>query len=318
MKNYEKITASLLDAYKSIFADKRNEPNWAVHKRNTPSELVLPTIPFVGKQYAEQNVKILVYASAENLSGYWKGNDDDWPGDWLDDDAFAINRHRNCFDNEEMQQSRKQSGKLPYVHCGPMEDGGLLTAVMYLASKLRNGYVDEPYKFYESIAFGNYGKFSIETELQAAIRNNPALAEDKARLKKIKKELNRCNKDYATMSEYLKISSAYIQADIEILKPDYIIMPNVKDNGFIASVKGNAKTIRIYQMISRVVNNYIAPSKRNHYCSKYSKRDVNELPTAVKFAYESIRGINLENYRYVFDYLDQTLALELSKGNDKK
>lgn len=306
MNNYNQITASLLDAYEGIFSIKENIPTWAVHKRNIPTELVRPTIPFVGKRYAQQDIKILVYASAENLSDYWKGNDKHWSGDWLDDDIRAANRHRNCFDNPSMQVSRK----LPYVHCGPMEDGGLLTAIMYLTSKLRNGCVDEPYAFYESIAFGNYGKFSIETELQTVIRKNPALTSDeKARLKK---ELNRCNIDYATMLDYLKASYVYIQKDIEILKPDYIIMPNMEDNGFINSIKGHAKIIRIHQMNGTVVNN-LAPNKRNHYCSKYSKCDIDELPPAVKFAYEAIRGINLENYQYVFNYLDRVLDLELSK-----
>lgn len=96
-------------------------PEWAVHKRNSPSELVIPTIPFVGKHYAEQQTKILVYASAENLSGYWKGNDKHLPGDRLDCDELAQNRHRWCFDNESMQADRR----LPFVHLGPLEDGGL-------------------------------------------------------------------------------------------------------------------------------------------------------------------------------------------------
>lgn len=164
--------------------------------------------------------------------------------------------------------------------------------------------VDEPYAFYESIAFGNYGKFSIETELQATIRKNPSLTfDEKTRLKK---ELNRCNIDYATMLDYLKASCAYVQKDIEILKPDCIIMPNMKDNGFIDSIKGHAEVIRICQMNGTVINN-LAPNKRNNGCSKYSKRDIDELPPAVKIAYESIRGINLGNYQYVFDYLDSRI-----------
>ena len=111
----------------------------------------------------------------------------------MDDDSRATNRHRNCFDDAAMQENRK----LPYVHCGPMEDGGLLTAIMYLSAKLRGEIENAPHDFYESISFGNYGKFSIETELQCKIRNNPniTLAEKLA----LKKTLNRCNIDYATM-----------------------------------------------------------------------------------------------------------------------
>lgn len=306
MKNYEQLTDSLLESYDSIFSDKDNQPTWAVHKRNTPDELVYPTIPFIGKRYAEQDVKILVYASAENLSGYWKGNGRHWAGDQLDDDDWAKNRHRICFDDPSWQQV----GKLPFVHCGPMNDGGLLTAVMYLASILRNGDVEEPRMFYESIAFGNYGKFSIETELQATIRKNPLLtSEEIARTKKCKTGRNI---DYATEFDCLKKSFAYIQTDIEVLKPHYIIMPNMEDNGFIVSVKGNAKIIRIRQMNGTTVNS-MAPNKRNHYCSKYSKFDISELHEAVKSAYCSTCGISLENYRYVFDYLDRELTIELDK-----
>jgi len=305
MNDYTQITTQLLNAYETIFSDTSLTPTWAVHKRNYPSELVRPTIPFVGKQYSDQKIKILVYASAENLSDYWKGNDKHWTGDWLDDDIRAAKRHRYCFDNLEMQEERK----LPYVHCSPMQDGGLLTAVMYMASKLRTDETAEPYAFYETIAFGNYGKFSIETELQSTIRNNPNLSyDDKLRLKK---ELNRCNIDYATMQDYLKASSVYIKAELDILKPDYIIMPNMKDNRFIDSVKGNAKIIRICQMNATVVNN-MAPNKRNQYKSKYCQFDINELPPAVKTAYTSIRGINLDNYRYVFDYLDKVLESEFT------
>ena len=73
-----------------------------------------------------------------------------------------------------MQKDRK----IPYVHCAPLEDGGLLVAIMYLAYKLRNGAVDHPYNFYEMIAFGNYGKFSIETDFQRKVRENPELSMD--------------------------------------------------------------------------------------------------------------------------------------------
>lgn len=302
MNSYEKMVSQLNEAYQKKYMF--DAPDWAVHKRNLPEELVRPTIPFVGKKYATQNPKILVYASAENLSEYWKGNDKHWPEDWLDDDVRAMNRHRNCFDDKAMQKNKI----LPYVHCGPMDDGGLLTAIMYLASKLRDGCVDEPYTFYETIAFGNYGKFSIETELQRTIRSNPQLSNEEK--KHLKKYLKRCNIDYATMLEYLKVSRCYVEEDIIVLKPDVIIMPNINDNGFIDSIKGNAKVIRIHQINGTVVNN-MAPNKRNHFVSKYTPRDIDGLPLAVKQAYNAIRGINKENYRYVFDYLDKVYELAL-------
>lgn len=102
MSSYESLVLNLLESYNKI--SKENTPEWAVHKRNS-DELVKPTIPFVGKQYAEQKMKILIYASAENLSDYWKGNDKHWPGDWLDDDSCAANRHRNGVAVQNQNQS---------------------------------------------------------------------------------------------------------------------------------------------------------------------------------------------------------------------
>lgn len=297
MSSYNFLVDSLIEAYCNI--SKPNYPTWAVHKRNS-DEIVKPTIPFVGKSYAEQNVKILIYASAENLANYWRGNDKHWAGDWLDDDSRAINRHRYCFDDVSMQHS----GKLPYVHCGPMEDGALLTAAMYLSYKLRGGNIDEPYSFYETIAFGNYGKFSIETELQYKIRNNPHLTNDEIRV--LKKELDRKNIDYATMCEYLKVSHDFVKVDIDILSPDIIIMPSMEDNGFIESIKGKAEIIRIYQMMPLVINN-MGENGRNNKRNQFKSRDISTLPIEIQKAYHLIKGINHYNYSFVFDHLDFAL-----------
>ena len=284
----------LLNAYEQI--RKPGMPKWAVHKRNTPNELVIPTIPFIGKHYAEQPVKILVYASAENLSGYWKGNDRYWPGDWLDCDELAQNRHRWCFDNESMQVDCK----LPYVHLGPLEDGGLLAAVMFLSAKLRGCEPPVPRAFYETIAFGNYCKFSIETEYQHAKRDPQyaAASQTKASVHNI---------DYASKSDYIEASKAYVRADIETLQPDYIIVPSMNDGAFLYSIKKkDAKIIRIHQINAAVVNN-IAPNKRNRYCSKYPSYDPTLLPTEIQTVYNSIKRINHQNYLYVFSYLEEVL-----------
>ena len=274
-----------------------------MHKKFTPNELVSPTIPFVGKQYFNQSKKILVYASAENLSNYHKGYCD---RDWLDDDNIAENRHRWCFDNVNLQQNRT----LPYVHLGPMEDGGLLTAVMYISEKLCDEPVQIPNQFYETIAFGNYGKYSIETELQNKLRSYPTISQDD--IKSLTKELRGkgTNKDYANQFNFLMESFEFIQADIEFLKPDYIIMPNVADNGFIDSIKGNAKIIRIPQINGTVINN-IAPNKRNNYLSKYNKFSPDLLSPTIKKTYNCIKGINLENYLYLFGYLDESIKILL-------
>ena len=90
---------------------------------------------------------------------------------------------------------------IPFVHCGPLNDGGLLVAIMYLAYKLRNGKVEEPYSFYEAIAFGNYGKFSIETEFQKAVRNNPQMSMNEKNT--LRKTLEKRNEDYAGAHKYI-------------------------------------------------------------------------------------------------------------------
>ena len=309
MSAHEVLENSLLNAYSIIM--ENNSPDWAVRKRNS-SELVKPTIPFVGKHYFEQPQKILIYASAENLSDYWKGNDKHWPGDWLDNDDMAQNRHRICFADKTMQRK----DRLPYVHCGPLEDGGLLIAAMYIAicAKLCSSNIADPREFYENIAFGNYGKYSIETEFQRIIRENPQLTTDEK--KKLKKQLRGKGKniDYASSANYLAASHEFIRADVACLQPDYIIMPNVQDDGFIDSLTGphNTKIIRINQMNGPVVNN-MAPNKRNNYCSKYTRRDPNCLPECIKEARKLMRCIGKENFLYVFDHLDMRLQDAMKK-----
>lgn len=295
----DKMVKELLSRYDQIMSDWGAKPEWSVHKRNTPDELVKCTIPFVGTHYAEQEKRILVYASAENLAGYYLGNTKDWPGDWLDDDDQAQNRHRRCFDDLGLQGA----SFFPHVHIGPMNDGGLATAVMYLVSKTRDNEA-MPRELYEMIAFGNYGKYSIETPFQKAVRLNPQLSTEEK--KKLKKDLNGRNEDYATKQNYLEESHAYIRADIEVLKPDFIIMPCMNDDNFIDSIKGSATIICINQINGTVVNN-MAPNSRNNYHSKYNAYKPEQLSPALQMACDSIKGINRENFMYMFGYLDSVL-----------
>ena len=128
MNTYDTIVSNLLEAYREI--SKNNTPNWAVHKRRFPDELVKPTIPFVGKHYLEQPKKILVYASAENLADYYSGNIKYCDRYWLDADATAEQRHRKCFDDPLFQD--KENPFFPHVHISPMNNGCLATAVYYI------------------------------------------------------------------------------------------------------------------------------------------------------------------------------------------
>ena len=60
----------LIEIYRQVFTEKMNTPAWAVHKSSPghSHELIHCPIPFVGKYYEQQETKILLYASAENLS----------------------------------------------------------------------------------------------------------------------------------------------------------------------------------------------------------------------------------------------------------
>ena len=295
MSTHEIMVNTLLEAYRKIH--ENNSPTWAAHKKDPKKsgELVVPTIPFVGKNYAEQQKKILVYASAENLSDYCVGRATDRP--WLDEDNQAENRHRKCFDDQEMQK-KQADPVIPRVHCGPMDSGLLLTAVMHIVSKLEVMELDRltPREFCECICFGNYGKYSKETPNQLSKRKGMSKKEDTN------------NIDYAGNITLMNASRDFIKADVEILRPDYIILPSTMYKAaktFIDQIKGSATIIPIYQMVARNVYGHIAPNDRNK--KTYKKYSVEDLHPAVQAAYNGMTTVSLDKYLYVFGYLDEVL-----------
>lgn len=300
MNNHEQLTKDLIDKYRSI--REITLPEWAVHKikPGNTDKIVVPTIPFVGKHYAEQKKKILVYASAEVLTDYCYGQKTDRL--WLDEDEKAENRHRKCFDESILQPNIF----FPNIHITPMNDGPLATAVMYLATFIRDEQISEPRSFYETISIGNYGKFSIETKYQYELRMNPYMSDEEK--KALKKDKQNKNKDYAGNIDFLKDSHEYIRADIDLLKPDYIIMPKVKDKGFLDSIiSSHTKKIEIYQMGATVINN-MGLNGKNNPNNTYKSRDIEQLPKVIQRAYQEIKGVNHEKYSYVFDYLDKKIS----------
>ena len=109
----------LLIEYSEIFSQKENRPEWAV-KKNNSEEIVIPSIPFIGKNY--EKTKILLYASAENLG--------DYKGCWLDNNDVAKNRHRLWLDKHS------DNCFFPDVHIAPMNKGGLVNIIGYVSMKL--------------------------------------------------------------------------------------------------------------------------------------------------------------------------------------
>ena len=269
MKGSVVVEKVLLESYKQIFKNKKNDPSWAVHKRSDghTNELVHCSIPFVGKKYGEQNTKILMYASAENLTGYC-GH--------LDNDDYAVNRHRNKFE----ETAGKENFFFPNVHIAPIEDGCLAIVALYVFMKLEKIGEVTPADFFEMISFGNYCKYT-----KASVKNE----------------------DYVSDFEMVEKSHDYIRKDFEVLKPDCVIMPKSiydKHRGFIDGIKGEAKIIPIYQINAGNINRII---KR-----KYPLFDEENLNNVVKYWYDNLKdnGINgttKTNYLAVFSYLDDVL-----------
>lgn len=271
---------SLLEIYRQIFASKMNQPIWAVHK-NTPThkhELIHCSIPFVGKYYNQQNTRILLYASAENLSDYNSRGKT-----YLDCDSYAINRHRNSFD----ASVSKPDVFFPNVHIQPVNDGCLALVALYVYQKFQAVDRISPADFLERISFANYCKYTIQP--------NPGRPK---------------NRDYAKNSSYLSESHRYIESDIKILKPDYIIMPKTiywSDRDFMDAVKGDAKIIPIYQINARNINLRI---------SCYPRLAVQELSSALMEWYthlsdNGITGKTQENFLSVFGYMDNVMKNQI-------
>ena len=270
---YKTLVEQLLCSYKKIFAKQSSagEPSWAQHKKCTPNELVRPTIPFVGKDYTSQKTKIMLYASAENLSDY-TGRD----GGWLDDDAKAINRHREWFNNKSVEF-------FPSVQIAPVSDGSLIIALRYICEKLNIEMPTTPKDFVESIAIANFGKFSIENGTK--------------------------NKDYAKDKEKLDCSLEYIKTELSILRPDIIVMfksiySTEKDE--INAVKGDARVICTYQINAQTVNRLIHKN--------YFPKDINELSATIQNWYDKkhfhknkFTNKTHDNFLSVFTYLDMVL-----------
>lgn len=234
----EKVN-NLKNRYCEIFEDKANRKanrldDWAVKKRGT-SDLVYPTIPFVGKNYFEEtHKKVLVYASAENLASYCKGKS----FEHIDDEEYVWNRHRH---RNKFDETKKDF--FPDIHIEPMSDGSLATAVLYICIKLGMDIPDDitPDEFYEMIAIANYCKFSIKGEK---------------------------NIDYAYDKNKLKCSEEYVKADLDVLKPDYIILPKtIYYNSFKSFICDYAKDIMCIPIMQ------INPTTINcHINKKYERR----------------------------------------------
>ena len=281
------VKNQLLNIYKQIFTDKNNSPDWAVHKLGDRNiELIHCPIPFIGKDYLHQESKILLYASAENLSKYHLNN-----SPYLDNDEFAINRHRIFFDDSVA----KSNVFYPNVHIQPITDGGLALVAYYIFCKL-NGYQELlPAEFLEKICFANYCKYTISGIFSSTGKQNL---------------------DYASNPKFLEHSHKYVEADISILSPDYIVIPKTiyeTDRSFIDSIKGNAQVIPIYQINSKNINMRIKAFHPINGCNLYPM-----IRTWwIHLSDGVLNGKTQQNFLSVFNYVDDVLSKILNLQNGK-
>ncbi len=187
-----------------------------------------PSIPFVGAAYEGSSPRIAVYASAENLSHYERGGER--PPFTVGERAW--DRHRGAFESG-------RPGFFPFIHIAPVENGSLLCAALYVLQEHLHGPPPRsPADFAETLAIANLGKFSIRTD-------------------------GRPNRDYAGDAARLGASLPYFRADLEILRPDVILLPRTMlrhraVSSALADVLPDALVLPIPQFNATVVNVHLA------------------------------------------------------------
>lgn len=144
----------LISEYKRLFSEP---PDWSFPYKGWNYEAVplvkpfTPGIPFIGKNYFNQKTKIALYASAENLAHYER-KPETIPKFLCDERVW--NRHREA--------NREGWDKFfPRLHIGPVEDGSLLCATLFICQKQGITTSENPNEFLEQLTVANVGKFSI-------------------------------------------------------------------------------------------------------------------------------------------------------------
>jgi len=178
------LANELIQKFKDIFEKTHNNrpPDWAWPFK--------PSIPLVGENY-KPGKGLLIYASAENLS--WHNNKDNPLHQFFTGDN-VWNRYRlQC----EMI-GRNSEDFFPYVGIQPVNDGGLLAAGLFTATKYGLQHEKNPRSFLETIAVTNWNKFSIRS---------PGKNEDIRGIKK------------------LTASLAFVVAELMVLQPAVVLIP---------------------------------------------------------------------------------------------
>ena len=237
-------------------------------KKIENKNIVYPSIPFIGNNYDE--TRILLYASAENLKDY---------DGWLDDDNLAANRHRIWFD--------KHSGNsfFPNVHIAPINNGGLVNIIGYVTMKTQpNFQFNNPRELLEGVALANFGKFSIDVEIG-----------DK-------------NIDYARDYNKLSKSLSYIKADLNILKPKVLIIPETiynhhKIRKLLKTEFPEINIIPIYQLHHFNINH-------KNRLKKFKRKNQKEIGILANWQTNfgaGLTGETSKNFYSFYTYLDEKM-----------
>lgn len=231
--------SNLLRRYREQFKISKT-PSWAFPSQVWDySKIPLkkpfpPSIPFIGRNYSQAPKKIALYASAENLAHYER-KPETVPEFLCDERAW--NRHREA-------NLKGWDHFFPRLHIGPVENGSLLCAVLFIFNNLNPDFPKETYLFLENLVVGNVGKFSV--------------AGDKT------KEKN-TNHDYAGNINYLEISLPFFKMDLQELQPEILILPksmyaHQKVMELVSKVLPRVTIFSVPQFNSTVVNTHL---KRN-------------------------------------------------------
>jgi hypothetical protein len=253
-------------AYKKIYSSRAGRPQWGVKKNSDSHAIIHPAIPFVGKDYDKS--KLLAYASAENLNWYKKGKET-----YLDDDEAALIRRRS-----PLKSDKKEKCFFPGLNMGPFGNGYYYIIIAYVLKKLEIELEYEtPFDFLYNFAADNFGKFSI--------------AGDE-------------NEDYAGKIDYLRRSFKYVEADLETLKPNIIIMPKTIYNfdevkALIKGIVPESKIISIYQMQPHNIIN-------EDRIAGYPKRKGKKIIEPLSGWHDQITK-NKEQFYSIYAYLDSVL-----------
>ncbi len=261
----------LLSHYGNLYY-QYGAPEWAARNKRTGAAIV-PSIPFIGRDYLSASTKIAIYASAENLIYYEKSLSDNE----LLETEFAWNRHRTAF---EWWLKSAQRGFFPKVHIAPVENGGLICAALFLCKRLGLEWNSHPHELLEKLVVANVGKYSITTAGMKQKRNI----------------------DYAGDFNKLEFSTPFFKAELEILKPNVLVLPrriysHSQIKQLISEVIPSARVIGVLQCNARNLNFHLRSVKEQ--AIKLKDELENSFPSLVDWT-NQICDANLKQgfYRY--------------------